>query len=296
MVEVYNQMKSKLLFTLLIPALLTGCNNSGSTPKPEPEKITTIAVSQNPTKLDYNEGEFFNPSGLALKTTSNKGSFGVVIYGNDNKDDFAFSPSLETALTVESTTVEITYAELKTSIDITVKSTVVETETFTIDFSTVEESNSENPGIFDTKFKSYFVFNNEQYLSSFTHVGFSQVNHADQNINGTETREQAWMLGNQGGAGCIYNMNFAKKLVKIKFVARSHAKIYMVKGVQYISADTNSKLTVGNEQWTLKVPTVEDYEKETREFEINSNQLKLQTPEVEKSRVWIFTAELTFEK
>ncbi len=78
--------------------------SAGSTPT-----LKSIAVSTEPTKTTYTEGETFNPAGLVIsKTMSDDTSGGTVAY-SEHAGDFTFDPSTSTALTTSDTYVTITY-------------------------------------------------------------------------------------------------------------------------------------------------------------------------------------------
>lgn len=73
--------------------------------------ITALSISTNPTKLVYNEGDFFDPTGMEVKAEYSDGSDAVII-------DYNYSP--KTALTTDVDKIEISYGLVKTTLDITV--------------------------------------------------------------------------------------------------------------------------------------------------------------------------------
>ena len=102
----------------------------------EPEKPTVdkIAVKKVPAKTTYKVGEKFDPAGLVLTVKYNKGEDKEVAYSDATKADFAFNPSLDTALTEGVSKVDVTYAGKTVEIGIEVKAdTPVEPETPTVD-------------------------------------------------------------------------------------------------------------------------------------------------------------------
>ena len=102
----------------------------------EPEKSTVdkIAVKKVPAKTTYKVGEKFDPAGLVLTVKYNKGEDKEVAYSDATKADFAFNPSLDTALTEGVSKVDVTYAGKTVEIGIEVKAdTPVEPETPTVD-------------------------------------------------------------------------------------------------------------------------------------------------------------------
>ncbi len=81
--------------------------------------VTSIEVSSAPAKTVYREGETFDPTGLVITRNYNAGDPDTYTYA-DHEDEFTFSPSLETALQKNNTSVSITYAGQTTSQAITV--------------------------------------------------------------------------------------------------------------------------------------------------------------------------------
>ncbi|MCQ2815362.1 MAG: bacterial Ig-like domain-containing protein [Bacilli bacterium] len=67
--------------------------------------VTSFTVKNNPTKLYYNSGETFDPSGLVITATYDDGSVDDIAYSNDTAAKFSFSPTKIT----ESGNVTITY-------------------------------------------------------------------------------------------------------------------------------------------------------------------------------------------
>ena len=102
----------------------------------EPEKPTVdkIAVKKVPAKTTYKVGEKFDPAGLVLTVKYNKGEDKEVAYSDATKADFAFNPSLDTALTEGVSKVDVTYAGKTLEIGIEVKAdTPVEPEKPTVE-------------------------------------------------------------------------------------------------------------------------------------------------------------------
>ena len=74
------------------------------------KSLDNITIAQAPTKVAYETGEFFNPAGLQIQLNYTAGAASdVVVYSNETKDAFTFSPNLETALAPANTEVTITY-------------------------------------------------------------------------------------------------------------------------------------------------------------------------------------------
>lgn len=66
-----------------------------------------ISVKTAPNKINYTEGEIFDPTGLVLTMHHNNGPNREIAYNNNTMGDFTFSPS--TALTTTDNTITITY-------------------------------------------------------------------------------------------------------------------------------------------------------------------------------------------
>gem|GEM_PF-3479199 len=74
------------------------------------KSLDNITIAQAPTKVAYETGEFFNPAGLQIQLNYTAGAASdVVVYNDDTKAGFTFSPDLETALAKTDVEVEITY-------------------------------------------------------------------------------------------------------------------------------------------------------------------------------------------
>ena len=81
---------------------------------------TTISVKTSPTKVEYTEGECFDPAGLVITVSYSDGSVGDVSY-NEHQSDFTFEPSLSHNLSLDDTSITITYGRRSTSQAITVE-------------------------------------------------------------------------------------------------------------------------------------------------------------------------------
>lgn len=81
---------------------------------------TSIAVKTTPTKVEYTEGDKFDPAGLVITVSYNFGEPEDIAY-EGNESLFSFEPSLSTALTPENTSVTITYGEQTTTQTISVE-------------------------------------------------------------------------------------------------------------------------------------------------------------------------------
>ena len=102
-------------------------------PKAEEPKVTGIEVKTSP-KTKYTEGDKFDPTGLKITVKYDKGEDKEVAYSDATKADFAFNPTLDTALKTSDEIVTVTYAGKTAEIGIEVKAdTPVEPEKPTVD-------------------------------------------------------------------------------------------------------------------------------------------------------------------
>lgn len=88
--------------------------------------LESIAVKTAPTKVTYEAGEHFDPTGLVITATYSDHD-GVkdnktvdVAYNNTTAEQFTFSPATSAALTTSNTSVSITWGEVSTTQAITV--------------------------------------------------------------------------------------------------------------------------------------------------------------------------------
>ena len=74
-----------------------------------PKSLNSISVKTAPSKVDYEEGECFDPTGLVITKTFSDSTTADVTYSSNTASDFSFSPSTSTALTTSDVSVTITY-------------------------------------------------------------------------------------------------------------------------------------------------------------------------------------------
>lgn len=84
-----------------------------------PKTLSSIAVSSAPTKTTYNEGEYFDPTGLVIRRNYSDSTYDTYTYA-DHTSDFSFTPSTATVLTTSDVSVTITYGGKSTTQAITV--------------------------------------------------------------------------------------------------------------------------------------------------------------------------------
>ncbi len=90
--------------------------NDGGSSSPT---VSSIQITNAPTKLTYTAGECFDPTGLLIKATYSDNSKVTVEYAL-HSSDFSFTPSLTTPLTTSNTSVSISYGGASASQAITV--------------------------------------------------------------------------------------------------------------------------------------------------------------------------------
>ena len=83
-----------------------------------PKVLSSISVKTAPTKIAYEAGENFDPTGLVITATYSDSTTRDINYTSDG--GFTFSPNLSTALTTSDISVTITYGGQSTSQAITV--------------------------------------------------------------------------------------------------------------------------------------------------------------------------------
>lgn len=137
-----------------------------------PVVLNSISVKTNPTKLEYKVGEYFDPTGLVITKHMSDDSTSDVKYA-DESANFAFSPSLTTALSLSQASITITYGEKTTTIAITVKQGEIETGNMivtqtnfsaisgnlnsdtNISYSSNKGNAGTNPGIYNNSIRLY---------------------------------------------------------------------------------------------------------------------------------------------
>ena len=82
--------------------------------------MDSISVVSNPTKTNYNIGNYLNPTGLVIKLYYSDETNEDIIYNDETKKDFTFNPSLITSLKVNMKTVTVTYGGKQTTFTISV--------------------------------------------------------------------------------------------------------------------------------------------------------------------------------
>jgi len=173
------------------------CYSSGQNPVYLWKEITTktllsISVNTAPTKIAYEAGDYFDPTGLVITRTYNDNTSDTYSYAN-HTSEFTFNPTTSTALTTSHTSVTITYGGKSTSQAITVsaaktlssitisgyKTTFVEGDTFSFGGTvTAHYSDSSSADVtLSTTFTGYNMANvgNQTVTVSYTHKGTTKT-------------------------------------------------------------------------------------------------------------------------
>ncbi len=88
-------------------------------PAPTAKTLSSITIYEEPDKLSYTAGEYFDPTGLEITRTYSDNSEDNYSYAG-HTSEFTFSPSTSTALTTGNTSVTITYGGKSCDLPITV--------------------------------------------------------------------------------------------------------------------------------------------------------------------------------
>ncbi len=106
--------------------------------------LKSIAVTTAPSKTNYTEGEFFDPTGMVVTATyENHDNTAQTKTETVDNNDLTFSPTTSTALTTSDTAITITYNGKTTSQTIKVDAVgSKKTYTLTIDYNTLDQLTS----------------------------------------------------------------------------------------------------------------------------------------------------------
>ena len=170
-----------------------------------------------------------------------------------------------------------------------------ETFEFNVDFTTQPTINGEQVSPFVDAIKNIFNYEGSNLVSGLNYTGYCQIYEAEQNTETATWNERALVIGSKNGMGKL-DFTFNKKLVSVHFIARTHLKLISYTGYSGYNADTNSKLFVNDETWSMTNRSDADYGVDDKKFQINSNKLTLKTLDEAQKRVWIFSANFVFEK
>lgn len=173
------------------------CYSSGQNPVYLWKEITTktlssISVNTAPTKIAYEAGDYFDPTGLVITRTYSDKTSDTYSYAN-HTSEFTFNPTISTALTTSHTSVTITYGGKSTSQTITVSAaktlssitisgyntTFVEGDTFSFGGTvTAHYSDSSSLDVtLSSTFAGYNMANvgNQTVTVSYTHKGTTKT-------------------------------------------------------------------------------------------------------------------------
>lgn len=162
--------------------------------------LSSISVNTSPTKIAYEAGDYFDPTGLVITRTYSDTTFDTYSYAN-HTSEFTFNPTTSTALTTSHTSVTITYGGKSTSQAITVsaaktlssitisgyKTTFVEGDTFAFD-GTVTAHYSDSSSFDVTSSSTFTGYNmasvgNHTVTVSYTYKGTEKTQSYSITIN-----------------------------------------------------------------------------------------------------------------
>lgn len=287
-------MRSKFLFTLLVPLLVVGCNNPDS-PK-DNKKIDYISVSTQPTTLSYAEGDYFDPTGLELAITYTNKDVDTVSYASEPAS-FTFLPSLTTKLEASDTQVQVTYKSKFTYIQITV--TEEEKEVFTVDFTTAKTQQGTTPTTGDTDKTNFidilntYYFTDENVSLSSVEGEWMQIQTDEKKIFITETRsvDQLLILGSRT-KDVDMTFKFNNPIYSISFVCEAYSK-YIAYSDSY-SVDHDTYLKVNGDKRDIAGHQASDVdETQTLKYVVQSDTVTIECPndyvgEKSTNRIYVY--------
>lgn len=214
-------MKSiKLLSLIGLSMVLSTCTTAT---KPTGPKLVEISVEDQPTKLNYTVGDFFDPTGLSIKLIYDKGERETLTYdGNENY--FTFNPSLDTQLQENDEVVVVEYKELTCNIEITVEDP--EEEVYTVDFSAMDLTGySDILQSKDNRFKEatmeFINDNANNLLADIDYPDNNEIRFKKDDFPGSFNDPQALVLGSQNYDGYL-EMTFTKTIKSVKIKAQQY--------------------------------------------------------------------------
>lgn len=265
-------------FFLALPLLFTACSNNSSTPPAV--VISSVTVVSSPTKATYTVGEYFEPSGLAVKVTKSDESNYTVSY-LENEEDFSFSPSLATALTSDIDNITGTYEGFNFSIPVSVSDS---TSKFTADFTTLRTETGGVKTTGDTKSTNFittlqtYYFNSSEFSLTAIEGGYVQIKTDEKKIYVTETRpydQLVYLTGRNNE--CDFTLTFNKTIKSVTFVCEAYSKYISYNATQNVDYDTYLK--VNDVKRDIPAHSVGDID-ETQElkYTVNSSSIRIEVP------------------
>lgn len=313
------KVKSSLLFFTSLLAI-SGC---GEAPIEE-NKLISISIAHLPDDTSYVVGEYLDPTGLIITASGTKETQLIAYQGNES--EFTFSPSLETALTKDDTTVTVTYKTKTTSFEISVSDEAKEYETHNLNFSTIDLG-SVNQIFGDQDLFETIILDaandglEEGYLTDISTSKNNSVKIEKSDFPSAYSNVQGLIIGTSSNNGDM-SFTFSKKLHSVKIKAQQYYNIFTAyyEGQPYDSAhydgqeyidqgedsyyqgyfllDVNDESYKGpgetyvyDEDWNLIVSIPEIVEEE---FVIDSETLTISGFESQRARIYEMT--FSFEK
>ena len=307
----------KLISFLPAIALLVGC---GDTPTPEPENILqSIEINSNNAKTEYEEGDRIVPDGLIIICNWTRGVINVQY--EECPNEFTFSPSLTAPLTVDDTTVTVTFKEKTASYAITVEA-APQAESFSIDFSSVNLGGEKQIFGDEDRFKTNIMaIANSDLLTDISTSKDNTVKIEESEFTSGFEDVQGLIIASSKKDGDI-TFTFSKKLHKVSIKAQQYYNVFVdyYEGQPYDSChydgqrfvdlgeesyfegyfelDVNGQKFEGpgetyeyDEEWNLIVTVPEIVEEE---FTIDSTSLTISAEASVRSRIYEMT--FTFEE
>ena len=273
-------MHHKLLFFLIVPLLAVGCNGNEGKSKDD-KGYKYISVHQNPDKVEYIAGEYFDPTGLILTATDKKDVQTQIEYAG-NEELFTFSPSLTTKLKVEDIKVTVTFEKLTT--EITIKVEEEELNKFTVDFNAVHEQEGTVKPVGQTgdesamekllaTFNTYYFTDEDIALSSIS-GGYLQIQNID--ITASRLAVQTMILTSRSN-DLDFTFTFSTKIKKVTFVCEAYCKYISYTGVYNVDHDTS--LTINGTKKNISAHTASDVdETQNLTFTVNNKSVHMVVP------------------
>lgn len=141
--------------------------------------LSSISINTHPDKIQYEEGDYFDPTGLIITRTYSDSTTDTYTYSG-HSSDFTFSPTTSTALTTSNTSVTISYGGKSCSQAITV------TEAKTL--SSISLSGN---------YQTSFVEGDSFVFGGIVTANYSDNSHIDVTSSATFTGYNMTVTGNQ---------------------------------------------------------------------------------------------------
>ena len=285
---------------------MVSCNKE----EPGESKYKSISILDNPDKLTYVVGEYFDPTGLTIKLIDKDDKQITVDYAG-NEEQFTFSPSLTTKLDLDDSKVVATYESLSVDINITVEedlgeSTVINFAHRFNDSEKVEDpakpgtllSTTMNTGEPDQpdqieKFRRslnvYYIDQDKITLNEFSGTYGQITRFARKSTDYSKDQDTPSADGKKGPQpqtllvtskthGCDLTMTFSKTIKAVKFTVEGYVK-YAHYLTEY-SVDYDTSLTINGTTKAVTAHTESDNDESVTltYSDINSTSINIKVP------------------